>query len=949
MRFYEDLTHIKENRMPQRAYYIPQNNGAYMSLNGDWYFKYYDADYKEDDTIIYQSTIPVPSCWQLHGYDNPNYSNINYPYPVDPPYVPSENPMGVYMREFEVCEIYNRHYIVFEGVSSNVELYINGKYVGYSQGSHLQAEFDISDYLVIGTNKIVAKVRKWCSGSYLEDQDCFRFSGIFRDVYMLTRPKGHIGDIRLTTEGDRILASFDGKARVTLYDGDTVIGTEDVSGSVGFTVVNPIKWNAEKPYLYRLTFEYEGEIIEQKIGFAEYTVDSDSAFCVNGVRVKLKGVNHHDTHPANGWCMTEDELLYDLKQMKKLNINTVRTSHYPPHPKFLEMCDELGFYVMLETDLENHGFVNRLPTGSGYDMVENFDAWIGNGKEWRESYIERIERAYNRDKNHTCIFSWSTGNESGFCENHKLMLEYLRNTDRKRLTHCEDCSRASERYPEYYNKTDIFSQMYFSVDMIEEYANDKTRPLPFFLCEYSHAMGNGPGDMGDYWETIYKYPKLIGGCVWEWADHTVIVDGVPKYGGDFEGELTHDKNFCADGLVFSDRSFKAGSLCAKAVYQYMACRLDGDKLTVTNLYDFTNLSEYTFRYEITVDGKVTDARTLVLDAKPKESVMLEVKIADTCLLGAFVNCYLYNSDGYEVASTQLKADTRIVCDNKGIEPSQITETKNNFVVKNGDFSYTISKHNGHISSITKAGTELLLDDVRLTVMRAPTDNERNISKFWYKYSGDWHAEGFDALFDKCYECTCKENTVTVKGALSAVSRLPFLKYEIKYAFFVDGSVNISLNGDVRADCVWLPRLGFEIRTSAANDKFTYFGRGEYENYRDMRQHAKIGFYESSADKEYVAYINPQEHGNHTDTKYLLMKDGLTFTTDDSFEFNVSHYSAKSLMKARHIDEVVREDATIIRIDYKDSGIGSNSCGPVLLEKYRLNEKQIRNFEFSIKL
>ena len=948
MRLYEDLTHIKENRLPQRAYYIPENEGAYQLLNGEWNFKYYDADFKEEKSIEKWDKIPVPSCWQLFGYEDPNYSNVSYPYPVDPPYVPDENPMGIYMREFEITNADNRHYIVFEGASSNVELYINEKYVGYSQGSHLQAEFDITDFVEKGTNKVLVKVRKWCSGSYLEDQDFFRFNGIFRDVYLLSRPNGHIEDIRLETDGNKILVDFDGSAKVSLYDGETLISSCETSGKAEFEVENPTEWNAEKPYLYEIVFEYKAEVIRRKIGFVRYSVSDESAFCVNGVPVKLKGVNHHDTHPTKGWYMSDDDLLYDLRQMKKLNINTIRTSHYPPTPKFLDMCDELGFYVMLETDLETHGFVKRTPFTLGYDMVENAEDWIGNRSEWLESYIERMERAYHRDKNHTCIFSWSTGNESGHCENHYEMIKYLKSVDKKRLVHCEDASRESERYPEFYDRPDIFSVMYTETDFVRDYAENKGKTLPFFLCEYAHAMGYGPGDVTDYWEIIYKYPKLIGGCIWEWADHTVIVDGVPKYGGDFK-ELTHDSNFCVDGLVFYDRSFKAGSLNAKAAYQYMRCSLDGSKLSVTNLYDFTNLNEYTFKYDCVVDGKIIKTKTMTLDIPPKETLTMECATACKCNLGAFVNCYLYDASGYEVAFVQLEMAADCACEIIKSGSADICETEKEFVVTGRDFSYTISKNYGEITSIVKNGTELLTDRVRLTVMRAPIDNERKIKNYWYKYTEDWKAEGFDALFNKCYSCTLSGNTITVEGALACVSRTPFFRYKTEYTFFADGSVRVKLCGNMRENCIWLPRLGFEVRTLYENDTFTYFGRGDGENYCDMKHHTKIGFYESSADGEYVNYIVPQEHGNHIQTKLLKMNGGLSFKSCGGFEFNVSHYSAEGLAKARHIDELEKENATIIRIDYKNSGVGSASCGPELAEKYRLCEKDIENFEFYIEL
>ena len=948
MRFYENLEKIRENRLPQRSYYIPENEGAYTLLNGIWKFKYFDADFKEEKNITKWDEIPVPSCWQLLGYENPNYTNVNYPYPIDPPYVPDINPIGIYKKEFEITDLSKCYYIVFEGVSSNLQLFVNDKYVGYSQGSHLQAEFDITPFIKEGGNTLTCKVHKWCSGSYLEDQDAFRFNGIFRDVYILKRPKGHIKDIKITTDKNKILVSFDGKAKISLYDKDALLDLTEAEKNAEFTIENPVKWNAEKPYLYELKFEYEEEVITQKIGFVEYTIDENSAFCVNGVPVKLKGVNHHDTHPEKGWCMSDEDLYYDLLQMKKLNINTIRTSHYPPTPRFLEMCDELGFYVVLETDIETHGFSNRKTDIWTYDMVEFPEEWIGSREEWLDAFMERMVRAYERDKNHTSIFSWSTGNESGHCLNHIKMVEYLRKTDPKRLVHCEDASRASENHPEYYHNADMYSRMYPDMKMINDYLQDETKDLPFFFCEYSHAMGNGPGDVMDYWELIYENPKLIGGCIWEWADHTIIVDGVCRYGGDFEGELTHDGNFCVDGLVNHDRSFKAGSLNAKAVYQYIKCTIDDNKLTVKNLYDFTNLKEYKFKYDVVSDGEILYSEAMNLDVEPKESVTLDVKIPAECKLGAFVNCYLYNDESYEVASCQLKLETKIAPENISLTPALIREEENGFIIEGDSFKYEFSKIFGEFISIEKNGKELLKDNVRLTVMRAPTDNEMNIKSKWYLTPGNIYTEGFNKIFNKCYSCILSGNILTVKGSLAAVTKMPFLKYEIKYTFYSDGTVNVALNGDIREDCIWLPRLGFEFKTLYDNSEFSYFGMGPYENYCDMMHHTKIGYFESSAEKEYVNYIMPQEHGNHIGTKLLEMNKGLSFKSEKGFEFNVSHYSALNLTEAMHTDEIKDEDMTVIRIDYKNSGIGSNSCGPALLEKYRLDEKKIENFEFSFK-
>ena len=951
MRKYEDLSRISENREPQRAYYIPKN-GCTM-LNGMWDFKYYERDFEEAYIEKDWQQIDVPSCWQLRGYGRPNYANVSYPHPYDPPYVPDENPMGIYRREFEIVDAERETYIVFEGVSSCLELFVNGQYVGYSQGSHLQAEFKISEYVKKGTNEVIAKVRKWCSGSYLEDQDMFRYHGIFRDVYLLSRPKGHIKDINITTDENVINITFDGKAEITLLDRESnILGKLSSKGNASFTVENPIKWNAEKPYLYELIFEYEEEVISQKVGFVTYKIGENYEFTVNGVEVKLKGVNHHDTHPEGGWCMTDEQLLADLLLMKKLNMNTVRTSHYPPSPKFLEMCDELGFYVMLETDLETHGGGHREAGGTGYDCINNPE-WFCANPDWRHVFLERVERSYERDKNHCSIFSWSTGNESGHGENHVAMIEYLKKTDKKRLIHCEDACRESEMHDFYgfdtsylADRSDIYSKMYESIAGITKKAENPEFKRPYFLCEYSHAMGNGPGDVCDYWELIYKHKKLIGGCVWEWADHVVLEDGVPKYGGDFEGELTHDGNFCVDGMVFHDRTLKAGSLEVKAAYQYMDCELSGGDIIVLNRYDFTNLSEYEFRYQIKVDGGLIEEKSLTLDVEPKNTAKVKIALPKECELGAYVHCFLYDKTGYCVAGKQLELPVVPLKKERQTEAASANEDANFIIFSGAGFRYTFSKHLGTFVSLVKSGEEQLKAPIRITSMRAPIDNERTIKRKWYWYNVK-EGENLDRQFDKIYECAFDGEEITVKGSLAGVSRTPYFRYAVKYAVSSDGEIKIALDGKVKDKCMWLPRLGFEFRTDYEKSKFSYYGMGPHESYVDMHRASMIDRYDSDADSEYVPYVMPQEHGNHIATKLLEIKNGLTFMAEGTMEFNVSHYTANMLMKANHWDELKKADFTNIRIDYKNSGVGSNSCGPELLEKYRLSEKEIR-FAFYIR-
>ena len=1002
MRKYENPQYLQENRLKPRAYYIPENEGAYTGLNGMWDFSYYERDY--DDAPTSTGQIDVPSCWQCRGYEAPYYTNSNYPFPVAPPYVPMENPMGVYTRSFEIQDMTRRYYIVFEGVSSCVELFINGKFAGYSQASRLQAEFDITVFVKEGVNEITAKVRKWCGGSYLEDQDCFRYNGIFRDVYLLSRPEGHIVDIDIVTEGNEILITLEGSAEIALYDRSgnlldrctagcdeqSVTGCCRTERSARFTVENPVLWNAENPYLYELVFIYEDEIIRQSVGFVEYGVNERGAFTVNGVEVKLKGVNHHDTHPNNGYTMSDEDILQDLKLMKKLNINCIRTSHYPPTPKFLVFCNQLGFYVMLETDLESHGFVRREADFPGYDSLNGNPAWIGNLPEWQEAYVERMARAYHRDKNQPCIFSWSTGNESGHCEGHYEMIKWLRRHDKRRLIHCEDASRLSDipdqdesevMKQDLYRRPDMHSRMYVTPAWMEKYALEDGKPLPFFICEYSHAMGNGPGDVSDYWEVIYKYPKLIGGCIWEWADHTYIEDGVPKYGGDF-GEWTHDGNFCADGLVTHDRKCKAGSFHVKYTYQYVGFKLDGDEVVVTNLFDFTNLNKYRLEIQVVVDGVVVETQSHVLNLEPKKSCRIKIGLPKQCRLGAYVVCRAYDMAEHvntgivkcagdmmsveEALMALWEAELPVPCVlqpnmQAGVQqsaeaqsPIEIQDITHSFIINTAGASYEISKHTAMPVQIVKNGQKQLTEPAVLSVWRAPIDNERQIKMQW-QWAVSGRSENVDRIFNYVTEYKMvteqvggrSDKQLMFKGFLAGISRTPFLYYQIQYTFGTDGEMHVQLNGRIKEACVWLQRLGFEFRTVPEHNEFSYYGRGPMENYCDMRTHVTTGWFRSSTAKEYVPYIMPQEHGNHTNCKVLDIDQGLHFEADTVFEINVSDYSVEELTRASHIDELYLNGAVNVRIDYKNSGIGSGSCGPQLMEKYRFADKDIR-FGFSVK-
>ena len=938
MRRYENPEQTSLNRLPSRSYYIPDGVGHFVSLNGTWKFAFFEnGDYIDD--ITNWDTIPVPSCWEAQGYEAPNYTNINFPFPCDPPFVPDINPAGVYERTFLIQDTYHKHYIVFDGVCSLVELYINGNFVGFTQGSHLTAEFDISNFVHDGENTIRVYVRKWCCGSYLEDQDFIRFHGIFRDVSLLSRPEGHIFDIDIRTSGNKVFCKADQPCQIELYDHDTLLdSTFSEDGSCEFTVAQPTLWNAEAPYLYTVIFHAVGEDIKRNFGFRDISRSEDYEILINGSPIKLKGVNYHSTHPTKGWTISEEDMRNDLQLMKQLNINCIRTSHYPTPPYFLDLCDEMGFYVMVEADLECHGFLRRYANVSyAYDIESG--EWPSTQPQWTKEYVDRMQRTYERDKNHPSVIMWSTGNESGYGSNHDAMINWLRSRDSERLIQCEDASRAGK--PE---NTDIFSYMYTGHDVLKEWAEGDTIQQPIFLCEYAHSMGNGPGDLWDYWELFYKYKKLAGGCIWEWCDHTFLVDGVQKYGGDFPGELTHDKNFCCDGLVFSDRSLKAGSLEARAAHAPFRMTYENGLIWVTNYYDFLSFKGCKFIYTLTCDGKILETRTVLSDVAPRERFSIESgTLPESCTLGCFASVQMFDKNGMETALFQVALPVSIQEEKPGKELT-LQETAREIIATGQNFRYVLSRQTGMLASMVIDGEEQLSMPVSFSTDRACTDNEKTMVYYWH-FVDVWQGENIEHTFHKVYDLSVNGNTVVVTASAAGVSRAPYFRYTLKYEFFEEGNMHITLDGKVRETAIWLPRLGFSFTLPYHHDHFRYFGNGPLESYCDMTHHGTVDWHDSCADDEYVNYVCPQEHGNHTNTKQLQIGN-LEFCADTEMEICVSHYDAATLQAAMHTNELKKSQETHVRIDYKNSGIGSKSCGPELQEKYRLNEKVI-HFGFTI--
>ena len=931
MRKYEDLKRIHENTLAPRAHYIPYDSlekalagdksasAYYKSLNGEWDFQYFARDIDCPEVIKEWDRVQVPSCWQSTGYEKPYYTNVNYPYPVDPPYVPDDNPVGIYRRTITVSEkeAVLENYIVFEGVAPCFELFINGIYIGYSSVTHSTSEFAID--LRSGENEIMVKVYKWCVSSYLEDQDFLRYNGIFRDVYLLNRPAGHIFDIDLSFDAKGVYYAgkyqvFDAEGRVT-----------DLS--------DPILWNAEKPYLYTVVVEQAGEYIPIRVGLRDQRISDKGELLINGVSVKLKGVNHHDTHAYNGYVLTYDEMKSELLKMKELNINCIRTSHYPPQAAFIELCDELGFYVCDEADMETHGFSSRVSAWR-YDAD---DIWPCRNPEWEAAFVDRAARLYERDKNNSCVVMFSLGNESNYGVNFAAMSRYIKAREAQRagisrLVHYENayCNNTQKMDPD---TVDLVSRMYWTPDRMLAYHVQTGDKRPIFLCEYSHAMGNGPGDVVDYMRNMEQYTYMIGGCIWEWADHAAPIEGDDMgYGGDF-GEETHDGNFCCDGLVFHDRSFKAGSLEAKYAYQPMNAGWQDGVLTVINKNDFRNFSEYNFVWEVTADGRVDSEGSLALTAAGHEEIRvpLAVRIPDS-EFGTYLRLSMREKDGREAAFEQIKLSDGQMTAVSAVG-AEITEAGEYAIIKGEGFCYKFNLHYGYLEEMD----DYLKTPMQLTIWKAPTDNERKVRI-------KWSEDKYDRVHGKVYGYHIDGDSIRVHASLAPVSRCPFFRYVAEYSFYADGRVDITLDGDFDQTRCFLPRLGFEFKVD--EKEFTYFGYGPSESYIDMHHGSWMGLFESSAEKEYVPYIKPQEHGSHFNTKYLNLGK-FKFVSEEGFSCNVSEYTSEELTAKKHGFELEKDRYTNVRIDYKVSGIGSASCGPEILDQYQMMDQKV-HFAFSIR-
>ena len=931
--------------------------------------------------------------WQLalgRGYDTPHYTNVEYPIPVDPPHVPVDNPCGLYEKSFEIdadALATKQIRLMFEGVDSCFYLFVNGKFAAYSQVSHMTSEIILNDYLVAGTNRLQVLVLKWCDGTYLEDQDKIRSSGIFREIYLLLREPVHIEDLYVRTALSEDLSKatvtaeleLNGNAsvsyRLVAPNGEEIangVCCAEGKGTIQIDVNAPALWSDEQPDLYRLYLVCGGEHILQEIGVRRFEVRGKVLY-VNGQKVKGKGVNRHDSHPYLGGATPMDHMLRDLYILKANNVNMIRTSHYPNDPRFLELCDRLGFYVCDEADIETHGF--------GGD-VGNWDQ-LTDSPEWTEAYLDRAERMMERDKNRACVLMWSVGNESGVGQNHRHMADYFHKRMPGCIVHSEDASRrvfnkyvsadekARKQMSMNVDYIDIDSRMYPHADDIKKYYLDNpTVDKPFFLCEYSHAMGNGPGDLERYWQTIYKYDSFFGGCVWEMIDHSVDIGtvGHPKfiYGGDL-GNFPHSGEFCVDGLVYPDRRLHTGMLELKQVLR--PCRVekfDAQKNTVTlhNLRYFKSLSDLDLYWTIERNGKIVrQGRITELNVAPQHRRTYALKLGDLSELDGF--CYLnlyFRSNaatawaemGYEVGFEQFEIDCAAMSLPAAAPMKQsftACEQANAIVITDGDNTYTIDRAHGLIASMIGNGKELLASPVTPTIWRAPTDNDRNIKN-------EWNSKYYRQVKTECYACTLEhvdadEIRVVASLSMSAPSKRPLIKADVTYRFRRGEGVVMDMDVKVAKENAFLPRFGVEFKMPADCEQLAYFGRGPVESYIDKKHASRISRYATTVSEHFEHYVHPQENMAHTETRWVEVSNragqGLLATNTEeskSFSFNCSHFTDGQLTDAAHDFELTPLAETVVHLDYRHSGIGSNSCGPQLDQHLRLNETA---FRFAVRL
>ncbi len=959
-----------------RAYFVPFPCGCasknaergestfFKSLCGEWNFKFFKSVNDVCDLSTEGSDkLTVPMSWQMalgRGYDVPNYTNVNYPIPYDPPFVPDENPCGLYSRKFTVPAAMagKKIYLNFEGVDSAFYVWVNDEFAAYSQVSHMTSEIDVTSLVHAGENEIKVLVLKWSDGTYLEDQDMWRMSGIFREVYLLFRDETHIRDIFVHCDLDDSFTDADftadvdvtGKATVewtldcpcgeTIFSGKCDV---DESGKIVVpTIKNAKLWSDEEPNLYTLTLHCGNEYITLPIGARRVEI-KDGCVVINGKKVKAKGVNRHDSHHLLGHATPVEHMVRDIMIMKAHNVNMVRTSHYPNDPRFTALCDKYGIYVCDETDLETHGA----------------RPWyaLSRSPEWEGEYVDRVQRMVERDKNHPCVIFWSLGNESGWGQNHVAMHTWIKSRDTSRIVHYEGANYDYNDGKYLRDVTDIESRMYPNPTWCDNYCKNPERDEPLFLCEYSHAMGNGPGDLRDYWEVIEANDNFFGGCVWEFIDHSVAIGdkyGDPSftYGGDF-GDHPNDGNFCVDGLVYPDRRVHTGLEELKQAIMPVAVReVKPGTVAIKSRRYFKSLSDISMAWTVKVDGKAVKSGVHPnLDIAPEAEEVFEIVPENELPAHGTVTLDLsfrqnkpteWADVGYEVGFAQFIYErAEKVKAAPALYPVELCENREEYTVTVGETAYKISKFSGMITDICDNGEHLITKPVVPQIWRAPTDNDRNVQ--W-----DWRNSSIHNAKVKCYSTEVvkadeNEAVILSKISLAAAPNEVVLRADITYTVKYGMGIKIACDVKWNVQKKHYPRFGMRLTMPEGAEQMRYFGYGPNESYVDKRLASKLGEYKSTVTENYEPYVFPQENSSHWGCRWAdvhtVAGHGFLFTSCEPFSFNASHFSPEQLTETRHHYELKREPETTVMLDMRMDGIGSNSCGPELAEKYRFNETE----------
>ncbi|MBQ2841893.1 MAG: DUF4981 domain-containing protein [Clostridia bacterium] len=955
--YHKDLGSLHVGCEKPRAYYIPyhseeaalsgnrEKSEFFTSLCGEWNFRFYNTFEDIRDDFLkekFSETISVPCCWQTvlgKGYDVPLYSNLFYPFPLDPPHVPDGNPAGHYNKKIILSKKADKRYFInFEGVSSCFYLFINGEFAAYSQVSHNTTEVDITDKIKDGENSLDVVVVKWCDGSYLEDQDMFRLSGIFREVYILERPENCAMDMWIKAElsddmqtGDIYMKEFswigeeaETYVKVISPDGKTVFEGTDLD----VTIENPILWSSENPQLYTVLVCCNGETIPFKTGFKKVEFRGNIAY-VNNQPIKLYGVNRHDSNPETGYYCDMEHMLCDIHIIKQGNCNTVRTSHYPNDPRFLELCDEYGLMVVDEADIETHGM--------GFEYRDTWD-WMRWSKlsiedEWEPAYVDRAERLFERDKNHACVIMWSLGNESGCGKNHRAMGRYIKERDPEAIIHYENAHLEFKAVPageNYSDISDVESRMYASLEYTAEYAENKNSKKPFYFCEFCCSMSTG--NIHAHCDFFRKYPAVWGGCFWELTDHGVAVnDGNGfRYGGDF-GDYPHNSVCCIDGVVFPDRKLRPGFADMKKGYEPFEGKYSNGSVSIFNRRFFESLDDLYFEWKLEVNGEsIMNGRIENTDIAPQSEktykLFENVPESDCCYLTLTFhekNDRKWVGAGYEVGFLQfdLSVETN---KEKAVLSAPLYEEGKRFVKINcGNTVYTFDKPYGRISSVLCGGKELLAQPVQIEIWKAHGYNQLGDAE-------DRRSAAMQAAVQKTYSATvtAEDNCIKIicPVSIGGPAVVPVLNGNMTYKFYSDGRAEMGFGGEFRqllADMnMRLPRFGFRFALKGEYENMEYFGKGPEESYADRHLGCRYGKFATTVSENFVPYIRPIENGSHFGTRYGTVKNdegaGMIFApvSEKAFQFNASHFTPVMLEKTMHNDELVPLEDTIVYTDYK---------------------------------